>query len=213
MTPPAAAPRFLGLAAVLVAVVATVGDLLLLWVANAARPEFATIPRPPAAALLVGTLLGVLAIPLYALGYRVVASGLEPASAAGARAVFLLGAYGGAIGAVVHGITGVVIHVERATAAVGDDPLVVVMHYAPYLVPLWILLGLLAVAGSVLYGALILRGGTAYPRWMAALNVVTLLLLVTAVGSVSPGLAAFLVPAAPNVAHVLFFALAAVVRR
>ena len=98
-----------GVAAVAAALAATAGDLLLLWVANAARPELHLAPPPPGA-LVAGYYLGVLAIPLYGLGYWEVAQGLAPAGERAARAVFLLGLSGGALGGVVHGVTGLVIH-------------------------------------------------------------------------------------------------------
>jgi hypothetical protein len=202
----------LGVAATLAAVAATTGDLLLLWVANAARPELA-LPRPPDAALFVGFLLGVLAIPLYALGYRHVAAALAPASARGARAFFLLGAYGGALGGVVHGMTSIAIAIDRNAGAAPTDPLALVGRYGAFLYPLWALLAALLLAGAVLYVALVARGGTRYPRWMAAVNPIVLLVAVAMLARPDPLLAAFVVPAAPNLAHVAFFALTTAYRR
>jgi hypothetical protein len=63
--------------------------------------------------------------------------------------------------------------------------------------------------GSVLYAAAVLRGGTAYPRWMALVNPLLLVMATSALAAASPTLEAFLLPAGPNVVHVVFFAAAA----
>src|SRR6186997_2609559 len=86
--------RAFGKVATLAAVCASLGDLALLYVANARRPELA-LPPPPDGLLLAGFYLGVLALPLYGLGYWRVASGLH--DAADARRVVALGAFGGAL--------------------------------------------------------------------------------------------------------------------
>lgn len=54
--------------AALGALLATCGDFGLLWVGNAARRELELI-APPAGMIVPSTLLGVVGIPLYALGY------------------------------------------------------------------------------------------------------------------------------------------------
>jgi hypothetical protein len=203
------APR-LGWVAVAAAVTATAGDLLLLWVANAARPEFTRLVPPPPGALPLGTYLGVLAIPVYAAGYWDAGRGLGPRAAA--RWVFALGAAAAALGAVVHGMTGLVLHFERLQGTSGASPEAVVMRHGLYLVPLWGALAVLSVVGSAVWAITIRRGGTAYPRWLALANPVCLILTTSLVAAPWPDLAAFLGPAGPNVAHVVFFALATTFR-
>jgi hypothetical protein len=124
----------------------------------------------------------------------------------------VLGALGGALGAVVHGVTGHVIRVEELAGAPGADPLVVVAQHGAFLLPLWCALTVMTVAGSTIYARAVLGGRTAYPRWMALVNP-TLLLVVTSVIAVpSLWLRAFLLPAAPNLVHIVFFVAAARVR-
>lgn len=195
----------------LAAVVATLGDVFLLYVANARRPE---LGLPPAAdgLLVAGSYLGVLALPLYALGYWYVAGGLRRHHPGAARWVFGLGAYGGALGAVVHGVTAQVIRAEESVHAPAMDPLAVVGQHGAFLVPLWIVLTVMTVAGSAIYARAVLAGGSAYPRWMAFLNP-TLMLVAASVASLpSLWLRAFLLPAAPNLVHVVFFAAATLTR-
>jgi len=155
----------------------------------------------------------VLAIPLYGLGYWQVAEDIASGGRRVARAVFLLGLSGGAVGGAVHGVTGLVIHADRLLGAAGDDPLAVVGRYGAFLLPLWGLLGVLVVVGSILYARAVLGGSTRYSRWMAALNPALLVAVLGALATVSPRLEAFLLPAAPNVAHVLFFAATTLVPR
>jgi hypothetical protein len=73
------------------------------------------------------------------------------------------------------------------------------------LLPLWALLAGLVLVGSALYALAIWRGPTAYPRWMAIVNPALLVVVLSTIGSRSAWLRAFLLPAAPNVAHVVFF--------
>lgn len=191
--------RLAGVAATAAAIVASIGDLLLLHVSMAGasfRGE-----------LLAGAYLGVLAIPCYGLGYWHVSRGLAPASAGAAAWVFRLGAYTGAVGAAVHGITAVVI---AATAGTSGDAWAVLAPYAALLLPLWLVLGALAVAISLLQVRLCRTGRTAFPRWFAWTNPVALVALVGLASLPSPALAAYLVPAAPNLAQVIYFALSTV---
>jgi hypothetical protein len=61
------------------ALVASAGDLLLLYVANAQRAE-AGLPEAGEAPLWIGGALGVVAIPFYALGYLAASRVVSPSS-------------------------------------------------------------------------------------------------------------------------------------
>jgi len=203
-------PRAAGVGATAAAGIATAADLLLLWVTNARRPELG-LTAPPAAALVAGSVLGVLAIPLYGLGYWQVATGLPSGRAA--RTVVLLGAATGVIGAALHGLTGVVLRDELRAGAAAADPLAVIARHGRLLVPLWGLGIGCAVAAAALYAHLVLAGESAWPRWMAAVNPVVLSCVLGALAAPSGVLRAFLLPAAPNLANAIFFGLTVAVRR
>jgi hypothetical protein len=184
------------------AVLASIGDLLLLLVAHGAR----TVAGWPRASVLVaGHYLGVLTIPLYALGYRAASRSLPPWNA---RVVAALGAFGGVVGAAIHGITAVTLALEPPRAA-DAGTFAGLAPVAAYLLPLWTIAAAAVLAASLAFALPVLRGDGAYPRWLAALNPVVLVLAIGAAASVSPWSRAIIAPAAPNLAHVVFFALVA----
>jgi hypothetical protein len=188
----------IGLAA---AIAGTAGDLLLLATSNATRPGFEWLGSPSETLLLVGTYLGVLAIPCYGLGYRDVAARLAPPYRG---IVAALGIAGGVLGGTIHGLTGLVIHVEQ-----GIDPVTLLGRYGSYLLPLWTLVAIGLVAGSAAFALGVGLGRSSLPRWIAAASPALLTLVLVLAGATSELGRAFLVPAAPNVAHGLFFALIA----
>jgi hypothetical protein len=194
-----------GATGLVAAIAATIGDFLLLATANATRPGFEWLPAPSEPALWVGTYLGVLAIPCYGLGYRDVARGLPAPHRA---VVTSLGVAGGVLGGTTHGLTGLAIHVESA-GGMGLDPVALLGRYGAYLLPLWALVGAGLVVGSAAFALGVGSGRPSFPRWMALANPAVLTLAVVFAGTASDTGRAFLVPAAPNVAHVAFFALAA----
>ena len=194
--------------AAVAALAASAGDLLLLWVGSAGRSELG-LPAPPSGALLAGQQLGVFAIPLYGVGYWGVARGIGAAHRRAARFVFVAGALGGAYGGVVHGITGMAEQLERAAGVAPGDPMAFVARLGAFLVPLWVGVAAAIAAGSVVFAVAIARGPSAFPRWMAFANPLALVLLAALLGAPTPIGRALLVPAAPNLAHVWFFALAA----
>jgi len=187
--------------------VASTGDLLLLGAANAGRPDLGSPAPPSEAALVAGHYLGVLAIPLYALGYWQVAVGLANGGERLARGVVLVGAYAAALGSAVHGITGVVLRAEGVAGASPSDPAAIVVRYGTLLIPLWVLLAGAMLLATALYVRAIRSRQTDFPGWMALCNPVSLVVLLVVLSLPSVWLRAFLVPAAPNVAHVVFFAL------
>jgi hypothetical protein len=194
--------RRAGIAATVAALLATLGDLVLLWVSYAASGAF-PIATPPAGVLMPATWIGAVAILGYVAGYWQAACGLVPAGERLARAVFLAGAAMAGVGAVIHAMTGLAVHDELLR---GGDVSPARMVGAQ--LPLW-LVGLACggVAGG-LFAAAVLRRPTAYPRWMAAANPFVLPPVIAAVAApFGPRVRAFVVPAAPNIAHALFFAL------
>lgn len=188
------------------ALVASAGDLLLLSAANAPRDELG-LPGPARIGLWLGGALGVVAIPLYALGYRAASRVVATASVRAAQGVRVAGSGGALLGAAIHGLTAA--HIAgRDAGAPGRDPLVSLLDSAP-LVALWSVASLLVLLASALFAWLTARGVTAAPRAAALANPAGITLAVAAAGLPFTLLRAFLTPAAPNLAHVVFFAVCA----
>ena len=193
-----------GVVATLAAVLASAGDLLLLAVANGIDPALAAGGTLRPAALVAGYYLGVLAIPLYALGYWHVGRRLPLPYR---RVVTVLGACGAVVGATIHGVTGMAIAtLQVPTAAGGVEAL---RPLAAYLAPLWTIIALATLVGSAAFVLPVVRGESTYPRWLALANPIVVMVAICACAAVSPTAATLLVPASPNLAHVLFFALTA----
>ena len=192
------------------AVVASAGDLALLWV-GWAHDGGLGLSAPWPGTLLLGHYLGVLGIPLYGLGYAALADGIRDGAPAAARAVRVLGAVGSVVGAVVHGLTGVLTHVAIRTGVSSAPSAMPAIPEAAFLLPLWGIVALALAAGSIVFAAAVLRGDTGFPRWMALCNPLVATGVVAGVAAPFTTLAAFVVPAAPNLAHVVVFAAALVV--
>jgi hypothetical protein len=189
------------------AVAASAGDLALLWVAWAADGRFG-LDAPPAATLVTGHYLGVFGIPLYALGYRALADGLRAPAPTVARWVLGLGVTGAIVGAVIHGLTGILTAVAIRTGAPTAPDALGAIPEAAYLMPLWLIVGAALAIGSVIFAAAVARGGTRFPRAMAACNPLLVALALAAAASPFPVAAGFVIPAAPNLAHIVVFAAA-----
>jgi hypothetical protein len=188
------------------ALAATAGDFAMLWVANARAdaPLAAALPPPPPGVLLAGHLAGVLAIPLYAAGYVALARLVVPRDGTAARWIAALGVYGSAVGAAVHGVTGV--WIARTEAEPGADPVGAVLAAGGYLVPLWAVVALTTCAGAVVYTVAVARGRSVLARGFALASPLTITAALAILGLGFAWGPAFLVPAAPNLAHVAFFA-------
>ena len=191
-----------GLVAILAAVLASTGDILLLHSGMLRAQGDATVD---AQSLIAGHYLGVLCIPFYAVGYWLVSRGLRPSEGL-ARLVFLGGCYLGAVGAAIHGVTAVII--ETGPVGVAASP--VTVRHVVYLLPLWLVLFAVSIAASLAYALAVLGGRTAFPRWAAAFNPVLIVLAMIVASLPFPALAAYTVPASANLAHIPFFALAAI---
>jgi hypothetical protein len=186
----------------LAAVVASAGDLLMLWVANARRPELA-LGDPGIGWLWLGGALGVVAIPLYALGWRDASRLVAPATSRGAaRAIAGLGAASAALGALIHGLTAAQIAADVRSGASPLDPLASVASWGAPLLALWAAAALAVLLASLLLAPAALR---CRAPALALLTPAPVTLLLAAVGTASPWLRAFLAPAAPNLAHLVFF--------
>lgn len=191
--------------AVVAASMASVGDLLLLHVANAHRSELG-LPGGGRAWLWLGGAIGVLAIPFYAVGYRAASSLVAAASTRAAHWLFLAGAVGAVLGSVIHGLTAAQISVQLDAATPAGDPLALLVSGGPLLLALWSLAALLVVVASALFFWFVNRGSTVAPRSAGLSNPALLTVALATAGLPHPLLRSFLTPAAPNIAHLLFFA-------
>lgn len=192
------------------AVAASAGDLALLWVAWAADGRWG-VASPPPGTLLAGHYLGVLGIPLYGLGYRALAAGIRATAPAAARTVVVLGAVGAVVGAVVHGLTGALTAAALRTGAPIAPSDMLAIPEAAYLLPLWSIVGASLALGSLVFATAVGRGGTRFPRGMALCTPLLATVVIGALATPVPRVAAFVVPAAPNLAHVLVFGVALLV--
>jgi hypothetical protein len=186
------------------AVVASAGDLALLWVAWAADGRLG-VPAPPAGTLAVGHYAGIGGIPLYALGYAALADGVRATAPGAAAWIVRLGFVGAVVGAVVHGVTGTLTAVALRTGAPTAPEALATIPEAALLLPLWGIVGAVLTVGSGMFALVVARGGTSFPRWLAACNPLVVTLAIAALGAPFALGRAFVVPAAPNLAHVVAF--------
>ena len=187
-------------------ITALCGDLLLLLVVNSLRTGI-RLQQPSTIILTMGGLLGCLSIPLaYAFGYAVMARVLRPTARITA-AIILFGGIGLAIvGAVMHGVTWMTIRSSMITGAVSlSSPMVAIMKQGGILLNLWIIGCVLLTVVSIL----IVRSGILRPRaiplWLAFLNPITLILLIGIPSSFADIGRSYILPMAPNLAHLGFF--------
>jgi len=193
-------------------VAATSGDLLMLYVVNAARPDLGLSP-PPQGTLLAGALLGVAGIAMYGIGYIGAAMPLAEANVGAARTVAFAGLGIAALGGTIHALTGLDIAWTLASGEPVPDPLASITASGPLLPALWILATTLTLIASVRYSRAVMKSAPPYPRWFAWLSPVPLTVVIAVVALASPYLRAFLLPAAPNLAHALFFGACALALR
>jgi len=194
------------------AVVASAGDLLLLWVAAATLPALA-LATPPWWALPAGLFAGVLAIPFYGFGYAALASALPVSDRWSTTLVRVAGFVGGALGSAIHGITGTALAAELGTPGAEIAPLALVGRWGATLVPLWILATASVLVASLLWARSAWRGHAGVPRWTALANPALGTVVLACAGATTPLLQTLLLPAAPNLAHAAFFATVALTMR
>jgi len=195
--------------ALVAAVAASAGDLGLLWVSLAEDGRLG-IAHPPHGTLAAGHHLGVIGIPFYALGYRHLAGGIGTAHPRAARAVWLLGIVGSVLGAVVHGMTGVLIATQRSRGATA--PAEVFTVAAGLVLPIAGAVAVAMLAGSIVFAVSVFGGRTHFPRWMALCNPLAATIALALATAPFPRVAAFVAPAAPNLAHVIVFGAALLAR-
>ncbi|MEU7191591.1 DUF6796 family protein [Streptomyces sp. NPDC045369] len=217
--------RLAGIAGILTSVAWLVGDILLLGkpmvsphqfpILDAydgmARDSLAAMIPASTTRLAWGALLGVLTGPLYLYACRHFRHALLPQPRRLALPPFLLLTAGYALAPFAHGSffywgqAAKAVHESGADAAAlvtlpGDLATVLFIPYAVLLV-LW-------GVGSVWMAVLVLRGGTALPRWMCIANPLVCTLIGTLVTKLWPGaVGTALQGAALSVANLLLFSL------
>lgn len=176
-----------------------------------AAADYAYFAAIPGARLGFGHFLGSLAAPLYLAGYAHIYLGLRPAPPALRWGVAVLGAYGMTLGAIWYGgriDLALLVHARASADAHADAllaPLLAALaaHNEPLIQVTRIAVGLASLAWIVA----VARGWSLYPRWMALCSPALWLALVFALWWCLPAIGNWLLPAAMNVAHALFFAL------
>ena len=157
----------------------------------------------------LGHFLGVLGAPLYVLGAWHLFKMLKPANELWARIGFLAMAYGCIVGGVWIG--------SRASAAlivntIGADPGSVELGlYELRYENLLTVVRIAALIFSVAFVWLVVTGRSHYPRWVAILNPIVLILVSFAIYAVIPPVGKYLMPIALNVAYFVLFLISIVI--
>jgi len=148
-----------------------------------------------------GHFMGTLCAPLYLIGLWHVMKMLEPANALAARIGFFISSYGMIQGSIWIGS-------RASVSALMNSAPVSEELFALYELRYETLLQITRVAVLILsfiFVWLTLTGKSRYPRWVAMLNPILLILASFAVWLVVPGVGIYLMPIALNVAFAVLF--------
>ncbi len=164
---------------------------------------FAQVPK---SRLTLGHYIAVLAAPLYMMGYWHLAFHIDRKNGWARKLFFCLGAYGFVIGTAwisqrvflaltAHGIAaGENLGALQSTFAAHNEPLINVLRLAMLIL-------------SIIWVFQILKSRSNYPKWMAIVSPLALLILMALLYRFIPPVGNYLLPIAMNAAHFIIFAL------
>jgi hypothetical protein len=151
-----------------------------------------------------GHFIGALGAPLYLVGCWHIQQMLSPASPRWSWMAFFIMAYGFVVGIIWIGSRASVSALINLPAT--PETLQLIDLYGLRYETLLQVIRVAVLLLSVIYVRLVLTGRSHYPRWMAALNPILLILASFLVYVLVPELGKFLMPIALNVAFFIFFA-------
>ena len=151
----------------------------------------------------IGHFIGVFAAPLYLVGCWHIQLMLRPANARWSMISFFVAAYGFVVGAVWIGSRASISAMTNTPAT--PDVLHLISLYEFRYETLLQAIRIAVLLLSVIYVWLSLTGRSHYPKWMALLNPILLIVASFIVYALSPGVGKYLMPIALNVAFSIFF--------
>ena len=151
----------------------------------------------------VGHFIGVLGAPLYLVGCWHIQLMLQPANKTWSLIGFFIAAYGFAVGAVWIGSRASISALINAPVSPEIAQLIGLYDLRYETLLQTIRVAVLAL--SVIYIWLTLTGRSHYPKWMAVLNPILLIIASFIIYAIAPGLGKYLMPIALNVAFFVFF--------
>ena len=159
----------------------------------------------------IGHFVGVLGGPLYLVGCWHIKLMLQPANKTWSTTAFFIAAYGFAVGAVWIGSRASISALVNAPSSPEIVQLIGLYDFRYETLLQIIRVAVLAL--SVIYIWLTLTGRSHYPKWMAALNPILLILVSFIVYAVTPSLGKYLMPIALNVAFFVLFVASIMIAR
>ena len=151
----------------------------------------------------IGHFVGVLSAPFYIIGFWHLMKMLEPANKLASRIAFVIMSYGIIVGVVWIGSRAGISSIVNSTS-ISDTTSFISLYELRYENLLQVT-RLSVLFFSVIFIWLVLTGRSHYPRWMALLNPVFLILASFAIWVLAPAVGVYLMPIALNVAFALLF--------
>lgn len=200
----------LGLLGLLGSIIVGMGEFFLHYsdhmVGHAAN--YAFFQYVPHDHLVLGHFLAVAGVPLYFLGYYHVYLMLQRGNQRLAWLVFALGILAFTVGGfwiTSRAFLGTIVHLQGdITPSIYQT---ILDNYTLLSESLVQGLRIIILLLSIVFVMAILKGGTYYPKWMAAFNPIMLLIAVFAVYFALPALGQYIAPIAMNVVHFILFSL------
>ena len=204
--------RIAGLLAVLAAILLSIADISFLYSPKGGyeSEEMLFLLDIPLWRLKLGHFLGVFILPFYLFGYWIVYRALKPAGRWFSLPIFWIITYGVIVGAVLHGsiaMYAILMQEHEAAANVETGRVLFQLMeisldlFEPFQATAFLCFGLTA----IWYFVAVFFKQTLLPRWMAFLNTILLHAPIVAAYFLIPSLGNILMPAAMNIAHVVFF--------
>ncbi len=152
----------------------------------------------------IGHFFGTLGAPLYLVGSWHIYLMLKPASPRWSLVAFLVTAYGFVVGAVWIGSRASISALLNSPEA--SQTMELIALYDLRYEALLQIIRIAVLVLSVIFVWLTLSGRSRYPKWMAILNPILLIIGSFVVYAVAPAIGKYLMPIALNVAFFIFFA-------